>query len=178
MSTQVVLLRAVNVGGAKLPMAELRELATDLGATDVSTFIASGNLICDAPKDVKAFGTALEKAIEKKYGFFRECIMRTPAELRKARASYPFEVDDPKNGHIVFLLNRPTKTAIEKARGIETGADRWEIVGREWHIRYDHGAGRSDMKTAAIGKALGVPGTSRNLRTVEKLIELTGKERT
>jgi uncharacterized protein (DUF1697 family) len=28
------------------------------------------------------------------------------------------------------------------------------------------------MKTAAIGKALGVPGTSRNLRTVEKLIEL------
>ena len=52
------------------------------------------------------------------------------------------------------------------------GADRWEVVGREWHIRYDHGAGRSDMKTAAIGKALGVPGTSRNLRTVDQLIEL------
>jgi hypothetical protein len=42
------------------------------------------------------------------------------------------------------------------------------------HIRYDHGAGRSDMNSLAIGKALGVPGTSRNLRTVDKLIELTG----
>ena len=172
MTVHVILLRAVNVGGAKLPMAELRELATDLGATDVSTFIASGNLICDAPKDVKAFGTALERAIEKKYGFFRECILRTPAELTKARKNYPFDVDDPKNGHIVFLLDKPTKDAITKARDIETGADRWEVVGREWHIRYDHGAGRSDMKTAAIGKALGVPGTSRNLRTVETLIEL------
>ena len=28
------------------------------------------------------------------------------------------------------------------------------------------------MNGPAIGKALGVPGTSRNLRTVEKLIEL------
>ena len=172
MSLHVVLLRAVNVGGAKLPMAELRELATGLGATDVSTFIASGNLICKPPKDVTAFGTALEKAIEKKYGFFRECITRTAAELKEARTNYPFDVDDPKNGHIVFLLDTPTKAAIAKARDIETGSDHWEVVGREWHIRYDHGAGRSDMKTAAIGKALGVPGTSRNLRTVEKLIEL------
>jgi uncharacterized protein (DUF1697 family) len=170
--THIVLLRAVNVGGAKLPMAELRDLATDLGATEVSTFIASGNLICEPPKDVQAFGTALEKAIEKKFGFFRECIIRTPAELAKARKNFPFDVDDPKNGHIVFLLDRPTKAAIAKAREHETGADRWEVIGREMHIRYDHGAGRSDMNGPAIGKALGVAGTSRNLRSVDKLIEL------
>ncbi len=172
MTTCVILIRAVNVGGAKLPMAELRELATDLGATEVSTFIASGNLICDPPKDVMAFGAALEKAIEKRFGFFRECIIRTTTELKKARKNYPFDVDDPKNGHIVFLLDRPTKAAIAKAREFETGADQWEVVGREMHIRYDHGAGRSDMNGPAIGKALGVPGTSRNLRTVDKLIEL------
>ena len=121
---------------------------------------------------MEAFGAALERAIETKYGFFRECIIRTPAELAKARENFPFDVDDPKNGHTVFLLEKPAKAAIDKAWEIETGADRWEVVGREWYIRYDHGAGRSDMKTAAIQKALGVPGTSRNLRTVEKLIEL------
>lgn len=173
MSTCVVLLRAVNVGGAKLPMARLRELATDLGASDVSTYIASGNLICTPPEGAKAFGAALEKAIEKEFGFYRECIIRTPAQLKKALDQYPFKVDDPKNGHIVFLLDKPTKAAVEKARGHETGTDRWEVIGREWHIRYDHGSGRSDMKTAVIGKALGVPGTSRNLRTIEKLIELS-----
>jgi uncharacterized protein (DUF1697 family) len=171
-TTCVVLLRAVNVGGAKLPMAELRELATDLGATHVSTFIASGNLICDPPEDAKAFGAALEKAIEKKYGFFRECIVRTPSELTTARTNYPFEVDALKKGHIVFLLDTPARAAVAKARELETGADRWEVIGREMHIRYDHGAGRPDMNGPAIGKALGVAGTSRNLRTVDSLIEL------
>lgn len=172
MSTCIVLLRAVNVGGAQLPMAELRELAADLGATDVSTFIASGNLICDPPKDAKSFGAALEQAIEKKYGFFRECILRTPARLKSARTNYPFDVDESKNSHIVFFLSKPTKAAIEKARGYETGGDAWEVIGQEMHIRYAHGAGRSDMKTASIMKALGVPGTSRTVNTVEKLIEL------
>jgi uncharacterized protein (DUF1697 family) len=172
MSLVVVLLRAVNVGGAMLPMAELRELATDLGASDVSTFIASGNLICDPPKDATSFGVGLEKAIEKKYGFYRECILRTPAQLKTARKNYPFDVDDSKNSHIVFFLSKPTKAAVEKARGYETGGDAWELVGREMHIRYAHGAGRSDMKTASIMKALAVPGTSRTVRTVEKLIEL------
>ncbi len=174
MSTCVVLLRAVNVGGAQLPMARLRELASDLGATDVSTYIASGNLICTPPDDVAAFGTSLEQAIEDEFGFFRECILRTAEELKQARASYPYDVDEPKNGHIVFLLDAPTDAAIAKAREHETGADRWKVIGREMHIRYDHGAGRSDMNSLAIGKALGVPGTSRNLRTVDKLIELTG----
>ena len=40
---RIILFRAVNVGGtAKLPMAELRELAAELGATDVQTHIQSG----------------------------------------------------------------------------------------------------------------------------------------
>ena len=40
--TDVYLFRAVNVGGiAKLPMADLRALAAELGATDVRTYIAS-----------------------------------------------------------------------------------------------------------------------------------------
>jgi uncharacterized protein (DUF1697 family) len=173
-SACIVLLRAVNVGGAQLPMARLRELAADLGARDVATYIASGNLICTPAGDAAAFGTALEKAIETEFGFFRECILRTAGELREARDRFPFEIDDPKNGHIVFLLDAPADAAIAKAREYETGADRWDVIGREMHIRYDHGAGRSDMNGAAIGKALGVPGTARNLRTVDKLIELAG----
>lgn len=172
MSRCVILLRAVNVGGAKLPMARLRELAADLGATDVSTYIASGNLICSPAGDVAGFCSALEKAIESEFGFFRECIARTADELGDARERFPFEVDDLKNGHVVFLLDEPAREAVARAREYPTGADEWEVIGREMHIRYDHGAGRSDMNGQAIGKALGVPGTARNLRTVDTLIEL------
>ena len=45
----VALLRAVNVGGRKLPMAELRALCGELGWTDVATYIQSGNVVFDSP---------------------------------------------------------------------------------------------------------------------------------
>ena len=42
----VALLRGINVGGrGKLPMADLRAIATDLGYDDVATYIQSGNLV-------------------------------------------------------------------------------------------------------------------------------------
>jgi uncharacterized protein (DUF1697 family) len=172
MSRRVVLLRAVNVGGAQLPMAGLRELATGLGASDVVTYIASGNLVADVPGDPVAFDRALEKAVESRFGFFREAISRTPDEVAAALDVHPFEVVEPKYSYVSFLTAAPTPEGIEKARAYETGDDQWEVLGTEMHIRYAHGAGRPEMKGDAIGRALGVPGTARNLNTVRKLIEL------
>lgn len=171
-STRVILLRAVNVGGAKLPMADLREIMTGLGAANVRTYIASGNAVCELDGDLAAFDRALERAIQKRFGYFRESISRAPEELAEALAAHPFEVIEPKYSYVNFLTEAPTAAAIEKARGYETGDDVWEIIGRDQHIRFAHGAGTPEMKSAAIAKALGVPGTARNLNTVKALIEL------
>lgn len=174
MSTRIVLLRAVNVGGAQLPMADLRAIATDLGAEDVSTYIASGNLIADVPGDPAAFDRALEQAVEKRFGFFREAISRTPEQVRAALEAHPFEISEPKFSYVVFLTATPTAEAIAKAETYETGDDRWQVIGTEMHIRYANGAGRPEMKADSIGRALKVPGTARNLNTVRKLLALAG----
>jgi uncharacterized protein (DUF1697 family) len=172
MAKRIILLRAVNVGKAQLPMARLREIAEELGATEASTYIASGNLIADVPGKAAEFDRALEKAIEKEFGFFRESISRTPAEVKKALEAHPFSVDEPKYSYVSFLLEKPTAEAIAKAETYETGNDQWAIVGTEMHIKYANGAGRPDMKADSIGRALKVPGTARNLNTVKKLIDL------
>ena len=167
-------MRAVNVGGAKLPMARWREIAEDLGATDVATYIASGNLVCVPPDDVEAFDRAMEQAVEDEFGFFREVISRSRSEVQAALDAHPFEVIEPKYSYVTFLAGEPTAEAIAKARTFETGDDCWEVIGRELHVRYAGGAGRPQMKDASIGRALGVPGTARNLNTVRKLIDLAG----
>lgn len=169
---RIVLLRAVNVGGAKLPMAELRVLAEELGATQVSTYIASGNLLCTPPGEPEAFDRALETAVEQRFGFFREAISRSVDELDLALAAYPFEIIEPKFSYVSFLAGTPTPEAIDKARGYPTGSDRWEVRGREMFIRYAGGAGRPEMRSDSIGRALGVPGTARNLNTVRTLSAL------
>ena len=170
--TRVILLRAVNVGGATLPMADLRQIMAELGAENVRTYIASGNAVCDLDGDPDAFDRALESAIEKRFGYFRESISRTPEELVAALAAHPFEVIEPKCSYVTFLTATPTAAAIEKARGYETGDDVWEIIGRDQHTRFAGGGGTPQMKTVAIAKALGVPGTARNLNTVRALIAL------
>lgn len=176
MDKRIIWLRAVNVGGAKLPMAELRELLSDLGATEVQTYIQSGNAVCVPPGDPDEFDRALEQAIEARYGFFRESISRTPAEVQAALGAYPFDATEakgePKHAYISFLTGEPTAASIAKARTYATGADAWQVIGRELHIFHAQGAGNPEMKSASIGRALKVPGTARNLTTIEKVLEL------
>jgi uncharacterized protein (DUF1697 family) len=174
MSTRIVLLRAVNVGPAQLPMAQLKEIATELGATDPRTYIASGNLVADVPGEPAAFDRALERAVEERFGFFRDVISRTPAQVRAALDAHPFEVVEPRYSYVSFLAAEPTAAAIATAETYGTGDDQWQVIGAEMHIRYANGAGRPQMKADAIGRALGVPGTARNLNTVKKLVEMAG----
>ena len=58
MNTYVILLRGINVGGKNLvPMAGLRKCLEEQGFSNVSTYIASGNVILKSDKranDVKA----------------------------------------------------------------------------------------------------------------------------
>ncbi|MFT4218542.1 MAG: DUF1697 domain-containing protein [Micropruina sp.] len=173
MSRRIVLIRAVNLGGTgRLAMAQWRELAESLGARDVSTYIASGNMVCTPPADTEAFDRAMERAVEQTFGFFREVISRSREEVVAALEAHPFEVIEPKYSYLSFLTAVPASEAIAKARGLQTGEDRWEVIGRELHLRYANGAGRPQLKEAALGRALGVAGTARNLNTVRKLIEL------
>ncbi|EGD54904.1 DUF1697 domain-containing protein [Gordonia neofelifaecis] len=168
---RVVLIRAVNVGGAKLPMARLREIAAELGAADVSTYIASGNLLCTPPDDPDAFDRALEQAISDEFGYFREVISRTPAELSQALTDYPF--GEAPSGHIYFLTGEPSAEAASDFCSRDFGnGERLQVIGRDLHIDYPAGAGTTKITAAGIAKGLGVTGTGRNLRTTAKLIEL------
>ena len=172
MTVRVLLLRAVNVGGAKLPMARLREIVTELGGGDARSYIASGNVIADVPGDAAAFDRSLEQAVEAEFGFFREVISRTPDELRTALDAHPFEVLEPKFSYVSFMTAEPTAEALAAAAEVPTGDDRWQVVGRDLHLRYADGAGRPQLKTDMLLRRLGVPTTARNVRTVAALIEL------
>lgn len=59
MSTMILLLRGVNVGGhRKVPMAELRALCGEIGFANVRTYLASGNVIADVPAIGRASAAA------------------------------------------------------------------------------------------------------------------------
>ena len=169
------MIRAINVGGtAKLPMAELRELLEGRGATDVVTYIASGNVVLSVPGDPATFDRAVESALEARFGWWRDVISRSPQQVRAAREAHPFDVVEPKFSYVSFLTAAPTAEAIATAEELPTGDDRWRVIGDELHLRYAAGAGQPQLNADALHRRLGVVGTARNLTTVEKLIALAG----
>ena len=171
-STRILFIRAVNVGGASLPMAEFRDLLTELGASDVRTYIASGNAVLEFDGSVDAFERSVEEAVLTRYGFFREVMTRTPEELRAALAAHPFDVDDERYSYVSLLSREPSAEGVAAASGVRAGDDQWQVIGRELHIRYANGAGRAELSQEALAKRLGVAATARNLRTIRKLIAL------
>ncbi|MBZ0282449.1 MAG: DUF1697 domain-containing protein [Anaerolineae bacterium] len=75
MNTYVVLMRGINVGGKnKVAMAGLKKCLEELGFSDVSTYIASGNVILKSDKSAKAISDQIEKALPECFKLDNELI--------------------------------------------------------------------------------------------------------
>jgi uncharacterized protein (DUF1697 family) len=171
----VVLLRGVNVGGrGKLPMAQLREICTGLGCTEVSTYIQSGNVILESELTAKKLAGSLESAIGDGVGFTPRVVVRTPTGLVDALAANPYTETEPRFVHIGFLTAKPTAAALTALGDIDCSPEGYRIIGREVYLNYVNGAGQSKkLGRVPFERKLGVAMTARNLKTVEKLISLS-----
>ncbi len=170
MSTHVVLLRAVNVGGTgALPMADLRRLAQDAGFTGVRTYIASGNLLVESDDDADAVGRTIAAALADYAGRPVDVLVRSPQELARVLAANPFP-DAPGNRVSVYFLPVPTPSdAADRATGADDGEE-VRVGKRAVYVHYPNGMGRSRLRLPAAAV-----GTARNLNTVAKLVELCGE---
>jgi len=174
-SRSVLLLRAVNVGGRNsVPMARLREvLEPRLGP--VTTYIASGNIVCEHPSDPPAAErAAVRELIADEFGVDTPVIVRSHEQLVSALAAQPFPGAAEKMLHAMFLEGTPRPGAVEALRERLQPGERLALIGDELWIDYGEGGVQSTkLTTAAFDRALVVAGTARNLRTTRRLAELT-----
>lgn len=75
MQPYLVLLRGINVGGRnKVPMAELRTVLEGLGFSNVSTYIASGNVFLDADVGAEKVASMIEAALPEAFQLDSEVV--------------------------------------------------------------------------------------------------------
>lgn len=167
MTGYVALLRAVNVGGRKLAMTDLKAIAERLGLGRPRTFIASGNLLFASAKDETAVKAALEDALRKHMGVEVPVMVRTADEMAAAAKANPFR-DAPGNRvSVIFFDSAPPEDAVEKARNVAD--DEHIVLGRrEIYVAW----GRSGMGRSRLVIPAAKNGTARNMNTVAKLAEL------
>ena len=166
MTRYVLLLRAVNVGGTgKLPMAELRKICAASGFRNVQTYIASGNVVCDADGTEAEVKAKFQRQMEASLGASTEVFARSADEIEAIRAANPFREAAPSKVAVIFLNEVVERNVLEDLRGQKN--EEIELSGREVYVHYPDGMGQSRLRIPGVEK-----GTARNINTVTKLSQM------
>ena len=169
------LLRGINLGARnRLPMADLRGLVEDLGCTDVSTYVQSGNVVLRSDRRAPELAKAIEEGIRKSAGLDVPAVVRTAQQVWRLVDRNPFAGPKaaPNELHVTFLVEKPARERVRRLAERSFEPERFEIVGTDVYLSCPDGYGRSKLTNAMFERQLGVAATTRNWRTVCALAEL------
>ncbi len=175
MSTQVLLLRGINVGGRhSVPMAALRELLSSLGCREIRTYIQSGNAVVEGPGD--DLGPRLEAALLARFGFAVPVIVRSAQDLRRLAQAHPLQVPGALDKHLYvgFLSQEPDPARVAALDPLRSPPDCFVVQGAEVFAHYPGGSARSRLTADWFDRCLGLTSTWRNQATVRALAALVG----
>jgi uncharacterized protein (DUF1697 family) len=179
MPRRAAFLRAINVGGHTVKMADLRASFVRVGFDGVETFIASGNVIFESGEtDEEKLERVIERGLEADLGYPVETFIRSIVELGEIARRDPFGgqgVDrEGWSVYVAFLGRRPTAEGVARLTGLATPDDGFAVVGREAYWLRHGGIGTSRFSGGLLEKTLGMPATVRGLPTLEKLVARYG----
>ena len=171
------MLRGVNLGPhRRLKMEELRALYESLDLVDPQSYVQSGNVLFKTrARDLVPLAAKIEKAIERRFGFRSDVILRSASELREVVAKNPFAARkgiEPNKLLVTFLASDPGEEARAKLRQVKAEPEELWIDGRDVFIYFPNGLARPKLSIPLLEKTLRTSGTGRNWNTVTKLLEL------
>ncbi len=164
----VAFLRAINTGNRRIKMVDLRSLYGDLGFSDVATYIATGNVIFDAPSPPPL--ALLEQPFEDRFGFASEVFLRTAAQVESLIGRNPWTDADAVVVEVSFLEHEPEGAPSRTLEATAVAPEQLLVDGTE--VLFLRGLGRgvpTIHKEATSLKVLGMKMTRRSMATVHRI---------
>jgi len=177
MKTYICLLRGINVSGKNIiKMDALKQMFESLGATNVKTYIQSGNVVFQY-KDEKpvALETLITSRILADFGFDVPVQVLSSEKLKRIVENNPFLKDSSKDEaflHLTFLSEPPQKIDQEILFSKKTGNEEIVITDAVAYLYCPHGYGGTKLNNNFLENKLKVQATTRNWKTTLKLLEM------
>lgn len=175
MKTYIALFRGINVGGRNiLPMKELVTILENLGAANVNTYIQSGNAVFQhRSEQASSLSDEIRATIKESHGFEPHILLLDKVELDQAITANPFPDagSEPKTLHLYFLASVPQTPDLKVLDDLKQGGEQFKLTDKVFYLHAPAGIGRSKL-AARVEKALGVPVTARNWRSVCKIMAM------
>ena len=169
----IAFLRGINLGGHNVKKDQLIKIFESIGCENVTTFIASGNVVFDKPPGAAA---ALEKKAEEAFhaalGYEAATFIRTTSELRRIVERRPFDGRGPETGgtlHVGFLEKKAKPDALAS---LADDINEFHVDGTTvyWHTRTPR-MSDSGVTPKHIEKAVGQQTTLRSIKTINNILE-------
>jgi uncharacterized protein (DUF1697 family) len=179
LGTFVAFLRGINVGGKnKLPMKDLVAMFRRAGCSDVRHFIQSGNVLFEAKAaSAERLPGIIETDIERRFPFRTSVILRSADEMAAIADGNPLlsSGSASESLHVMFLAHAPGDVERARLDPNRSPPDTFAVRGREIYLSCPNGVSRSKLTNAYFDSKLGTTSTSRNWRTVLKVVEMLGR---
>lgn len=137
------------------------------------TVLASGNVLFDSDESGAALRTRIEQALRKRFGYDAWIVLLTQKTLAEIATAYPFErIDEERHPYIVFGSDKAMLDEImEKAGAVDAATEQLERGKGVLYWQCPRGESLDTPVAKLLGKARYKSSTTtRNLRTVEKLL--------
>jgi len=173
---QIALLRGINVGRAKrVSMAELRALFEDLGYSDVTTLLQSGNVVFSGRVGVST-PSRIEKAMVETLGVPSRITVLSASELALAIKENPLtRVAHNPSRHMIAILKDPA----DRKRLAPLSKEDWSpeafALGKRVAYFWCPDGILESRIAKVIDRSLGDRVTTRNWATLNKLSALAAK---
>lgn len=177
MTRMVAFLRGINVSGQNIiKMEALRQVMNRAGYQNVATYIQSGNLLFDTEfEDEHQIIQSLEDIVFSNFKFHADIILRKKSHIETFANSAIVQkliMDETKKYYITFLK---TDSEIVFQQPIYSKNKDIEIVhfeNRELISVSSLYKGNYGFPNAFIEKFTGIPATTRNPKTLERILNL------
>ena len=172
MTRYAALLRGVNVGGVNLKMAEVAKSLTEAGFTDVKTILASGNVLLTSSSGVARSARRPRPRCATTFGYDAWVLAYDLETVRAISDAFPFERE--VDGHHSYVTFVSDPDVLDELAGLAADAGQDEKIERGDGVIYWQ-VPKTGTLDSTIGKTMGKKRyksstTTRNLRTVEKLL--------
>ncbi|MEM9648058.1 MAG: DUF1697 domain-containing protein [Bacteroidota bacterium] len=175
MKTFIALLRGINVSGQKkIKMADLKQALTAGRLSHVQTYIQSGNITFKSEVPERADQERkIQKVIQKEFGFEVPVLVLTAKEIESILSANPFKSEEEKSLYFVLLKAAPQSELVHEFNQQKFANEDFHITERCVYLCCKAGYGKAKLSNNLVERKLKVEATTRNFRTMMKLLEMT-----
>lgn len=169
----IALLRGINVGGhKKFPKADQLKMVEQLGFKDPQLYLHTGNWVFSSEANAADISKKISAKILKEYGWEVPVLVLKATELQRIFESCPFSEEVIEKSYFTVLEQKPKAERVEALKQYSFPNEEYHVTVGCVYLYPSQGAHKAKMSNNFFENKLKVTATSRNYRTMAKLVAM------